>query len=54
MLVSKKGRGKLQIHKVSKTIIFNMEKAKELHALCASFFIRSNLFVYRCSRERER
>lgn len=50
----KKGWGELQIHKVAKTVIINMEKAKELHALCSSLFIRSNLFMYQSSRERER
>lgn len=50
MLVAKKGWGILQTHQVTKTIIFNMEKTKE-YALCASFFIRNNLFMYQ-SKER--
>lgn len=50
MLAAKKGWGRLQTHQVTKTIIFNMEKTKE-YALCASFFIRSNLFTYQ-SKER--
>lgn len=52
MLVAKKD-GKNADSQVEKTIIFIMEKAKELHALCALFFIRSNMLMYQSSWEGE-